>query len=228
MHSLFRIFFFLVCSFSVLQSPVFSLSKEDLEVSLENELEKLQFEKEFRVILEGIIPKELDGSLSVGNWKHLPSRVYSGRRIFRYFQNGKVYLLPFRIEVANHLPILKHDVSKNSSVGLEDLQIQKEFSLTERRDLPKLEDLQGIAVRNLEAGEILTTKLLLPVTTIEKGKLVDYVIVTDSFSLDTKVKTLEEGNLGEVIKVQNLTNGKVLEGKVVHSKLVMGNAYEQK
>jgi flagella basal body P-ring formation protein FlgA len=69
--------------------------------------------------------------------------------------------------------------------------------------------------RRLQAGQVISRHLLEHKLLVEKGSHVLIRVQTQGFEASTKGVALENGQLGQRIKVQNLSSGTVLEADVV-------------
>lgn len=76
--------------------------------------------------------------------------------------------------------------------------------------------LQGMQTkRRIQAGQVISRHLLEHKLLVEKGSHVIIRVQTQGFEASTKGVALEDGQLGQRIKVQNLSSGTVLEADVV-------------
>ncbi len=71
------------------------------------------------------------------------------------------------------------------------------------------------AKRRIQAGQVISRHLLEHKLLVEKGSHVLIRVQTQGFEASTKGVALEDGQLGQRIKVQNLSSGTVLEADVV-------------
>ncbi|MBU0911163.1 MAG: flagellar basal body P-ring formation chaperone FlgA [Gammaproteobacteria bacterium] len=69
--------------------------------------------------------------------------------------------------------------------------------------------------RRIQAGQVISRHLLEHKLLVEKGSHVLIRVQTQGFEASTKGVALEDGQLGQRIKVQNLSSGTVLEADVV-------------
>jgi len=71
------------------------------------------------------------------------------------------------------------------------------------------------AKRRIAAGQVISRHLLVHKLLVEKGSHVVIKVQTAGFAASTKGVALQDGQLGQRIKVQNLSSGTVLEADVV-------------
>ncbi|WP_333797873.1 flagellar basal body P-ring formation chaperone FlgA [Rheinheimera sp.] len=78
------------------------------------------------------------------------------------------------------------------------------------------EALLGLQVkRRIAAGQVLSRQHLTAQLLVEKGNHVLITVQSGGFAASTKGVALEDGQLGQRIKVQNLSSGVVIEAEVV-------------
>lgn len=70
------------------------------------------------------------------------------------------------------------------------------------------------AVRDIKAGEVLTSRVLQPLPVIQKGDLVTLVVEGKGFRITASGRATEEGRPGQLIRVTNLASRKELYGRV--------------
>lgn len=110
--------------------------------------------------------------------------------------------------------------------------LQPELLKLERMDADKISrahliDLGGLdgheVLRPIRAGEPLRSSDIRPATLVKKGELVNLSIgAPDSFMINVKLEALQDGRLGEQIRMRNPESGRTLTGIVTGRGVVRG------
>jgi flagella basal body P-ring formation protein FlgA len=114
-------------------------------------------------------------------------------------------------------------------VGRHEILVRGDIRL-ERREVTPLRDgyftdpaeLAGKRVRRvITSGYLLQTSDVEPVPVVERGSGVTVSVVMGAVTVTSKAKALEDGDLGDLIRVQEITTGKRLIGMVAGERLVI-------
>jgi len=109
-------------------------------------------------------------------------------------------------------PVLRHQVLDESAVALE----LREFSALPRGLVPAGEDPSGWrAVRPLPPGTILAAGAVERVPLVWKGRPVSMNAQAGAVWVNAPGVALEDGRLGEVVRVQSSLSGNVVQARVV-------------
>jgi len=82
-------------------------------------------------------------------------------------------------------------------------------------------ELIGMTVkRNIKQGDLVTRRQLENNYLVNKEQHIKLLISTSSFTASVKAIALEEGIKGQMIKVKNLSSGKIVEGQVIDKGVV--------
>ena len=77
------------------------------------------------------------------------------------------------------------------------------------------ENIENVEVsRSLKPGEIVKINDLRPAKLIGKGDIVTLTYVLNSLELVVSLESLEDGRLGDKIRLKNTESGEVIKGKV--------------
>jgi len=117
--------------------------------------------------------------------------------------------------------VVKKNITKGEVVTEDHLA----YSFHISDDLPggftNISDIIGRKAKfNLARGAVIKTRQLEIVYPVEKGKAVLVVADNSRLSITVNAIALEEGQLGDMIKVKNSTSGKVLNAIVIGEKKV--------
>ncbi len=102
--------------------------------------------------------------------------------------------------------------------------LRKEYS--RESDLPRdfigtENSLEGFrARRELETGTILCSFHLEEIPLVERGEEITILFNSTDFSISVPGKTMEDGKNGEIIRVRNLFNGEIIQGKIKSEKII--------
>jgi len=148
-------------------------------------------------------------------------------------QNGFEVLV--RIKTKNILPIktnikntkkfksikLKRALEKNDVIELSDLDLVVSKKSSNNSFYNNKKDLVGRKIKqNLKMGQLLHPRHLYEKFDIQNG---DYLSIVSSIGAATVAvsgKALDSGNLGDLIKVQNLRSGNIIKGYVKKNKII--------
>jgi flagella basal body P-ring formation protein FlgA len=114
------------------------------------------------------------------------------------------------------VPVLAEDKRRGDVIKPTDITWRKARS-NEVRDhvITDEDDLVGMAVkRDVRASAIIHTSELTRPVLVTKNALVTMALVRGGMSLSVQGKAMDEGSLGDTIRVANLTSNKVVEGKI--------------
>lgn len=121
-------------------------------------------------------------------------------------------------QVRLYLPLVvaSRTLQRDEVISADMLSLAPTELSTLRHD-PELrpDDLIGMTVkRRINAGEPLHRALLQLVYLVEKGSRVKLLVQGQGFEVSTEATALANGQLGERIKVENLTSGKIVDAVV--------------
>ncbi|WP_404338592.1 flagellar basal body P-ring formation chaperone FlgA [Pseudoalteromonas mariniglutinosa] len=84
--------------------------------------------------------------------------------------------------------------------------------------------LIGMEVRrDIDAGDIISRRLLEKKYLVNRDQHVELQVATGGFNASVTAVALEDGQLGQRIKVKNLSSGKIIEGQVVAKGVVQAS-----
>jgi len=128
---------------------------------------------------------------------------------FKVFRNGKLF-------------VVKKDIHNGDIIAEKDLEIKE--IVMERWDERYPSDVKEIIgkriTKGLPRGSVITRQILEEPVTVTYGELVTIVYEDNRLIIQTKGKALEKGKMGDVVKVENITSGKKIVGRVIGAKKV--------
>jgi flagella basal body P-ring formation protein FlgA len=112
----------------------------------------------------------------------------------------------------------RHEILKDEALRLEKREITH---LTDAYYIDAAEVSGKRARRVISPGRIVTASDIEKVPLVDRGAGVTVTVVLGKVTVTSKAKALEDGEMGEIIKVQDLTTGKRLVGTVAGKCLVV-------
>jgi flagella basal body P-ring formation protein FlgA len=141
------------------------------------------------------------------------------------YQNGKIlYKIPITANIKKYMKVIeaKKDIPKGKILTTEDLKTAEiEFK---RRSgyITEIENVVGkVAKRDIKKGTVIRNSLLKPNYKVRKRKKVKIVYRNRNINIELMGLALEDGAVGDIIKVKNISSGKVILCKVVKENTVI-------
>ncbi len=121
------------------------------------------------------------------------------------------------IEVFADVVVASRPLARFETFGPGDARLERrELTLASMRALTRIDEVVGKqAARAIGVNEILTSSAVDLPRVVPRGGIVTLVYETNGLELETPGRALEDGRIGDVIKVRNASSGKVLDGKVL-------------
>lgn len=170
---------------------------------------------EGRVELRVIAPRE---RVAPGTRAYLVEASAGGKEAQRLWVQAEVRL--YDVVLVSARPI-----GRGQRIVAEDLRRERREvgGLSQRPLIEPAEALGKQAARAIAANEILTPALVeLPVA-VKRGVAVKMLYETPRLAVEARGRALEDGRVGEIIRVKNPSSGKVVEAKVVDAHTVRVN-----
>ena len=109
----------------------------------------------------------------------------------------------------------KERILRNTLITSENTIIKKFWGRKPSGALNSLKNMENTEIsRSLRSGEIVKINDLRPAKLISKGDIVTLSYVLNSLELVISLESLEDGRLGEKIRLKNTESGEVIKGKV--------------
>jgi flagella basal body P-ring formation protein FlgA len=122
-----------------------------------------------------------------------------------------------RIRLLAEIPTLTRTIERGELIGDADLTAMEVDLLDLRPGVLRTEEtVEGrLARRSLPPGRPILARDVKAVPAVERKAVVTLVAVTGLVRVEAKAKALEEGALGQTVRVQNLDSRKIVTGVVV-------------
>ena len=116
---------------------------------------------------------------------------------------------------------LKRAIEKNDVIELSDLDLVISNKSSNNSFYNNKKDLVGRKIKqNLKMGQLLHPRHLYEKFDIQRGDYLYIISSVGAASVAVSGKALDSGNLGDLIKVQNLRSGNVIKGYVKKNKII--------
>lgn len=134
----------------------------------------------------------------------------------------KIYL-PVTVAAYAKVMVSKRPIAPGEIVSAADVSwVDREVSSLSYGYLRSLQQPGGMrSVRSIAQGAVITANMLEAGTLISKGQQLTLRSNSGPVSVTMRGTALEDGALGELIKVRNLSSGKQLEGRVENANTVI-------
>jgi len=118
--------------------------------------------------------------------------------------------------LAERVVVAKYPLPRGHTVKLSDVKLSKVKLKKHRQYIENLEEVVGKKLkRAVKKGQPITYEHLEKQYLVRKSSSVKVLYSKGSFKIEILGKALENGELGEVIKVRNISSGKVIQCKVI-------------
>src|SRR5690606_32545004 len=85
----------------------------------------------------------------------------------------------------------------------------------------RVEDVAGsLAARRIRTNQLLTPALVASLPAVRRGETVKIVASRDGIEASTDGEALSDGQVGELIRVRNISSDKVIDAKVIEPGVV--------
>ncbi len=116
--------------------------------------------------------------------------------------------------------VAKRDIPKNKLITIEDVQLA-EKEIRGRDYFHKYEEVLGSrAKRDIKEGTILKKYMIVPSYKVKKGRKVKIIYTKGNIRIELLGRALQNGKIGDVVKIKNISSGKVVRCKVIGKDLV--------
>lgn len=134
-------------------------------------------------------------------------------------------ILPIKTNIKNTKKFksikLKRALERNDVIQLSDLDLVISKKSSNNSFYNNKKDLVGRKIKqNLKMGQLLHPRHLYEKFDIQSGDYLSIVSSVGAASVAVSGKALDSGNLGDLIKVQNLRSGSVIKGYVKKNKII--------
>ena len=122
-----------------------------------------------------------------------------------------------KVQIFITVPVAKNDMKSEQIITREDIRMDNVVQESGRRQIDPvdIEDLIGKEVkRSIRAGQNITLKDVQKQVMVEKGKMITLSFTKGGIMLSAKGKALENGGLGDTVRVMNTKSKSVVQGTV--------------
>ncbi|SMP13601.1 flagella basal body P-ring formation protein FlgA [Desulfurobacterium pacificum] len=144
---------------------------------------------------------------------------YYGRALCQVVVNGSVVKriwIPFRVERKVSVVVAKRVIPKGKVISGADVVVKGIPQSKARDGIASLSEVVGkVAKRDFRAGEVIKRRDLVPNFIVFKGKPVKVIYDSGGIHIELLGVPMENGALGDIIRVKNISTGKQLICKVI-------------
>ncbi|MGB5468246.1 MAG: flagellar basal body P-ring formation chaperone FlgA [Sedimenticolaceae bacterium] len=154
-----------------------------------------------------------------------PNGLNGGRGVVGVRCNGakpwKIYV-PVHVALIDRVVVSRRPLVKGQTLRDADLTLSEaDTSELRKAYFSRIEDVVGLrAKRSVASGTTLHAGLLQRAQLIKRGGQVEIVAISGGLQVRMRGKALADGSLGDRIRVENLSSGRVVSGTVVSSGVV--------
>ena len=150
---------------------------------------------------------------------------YYGRALCKVVVNGSVVKriwIPFRVERKVRVVVAKRDIPKGRVISRADVTVKGVPQSKARDGVISLSEVIGkVARRDFRAGEVIKRRDLMPNFIVFRGKPVKVIYDSGGIHIELLGVPMENGALGDIIRVKNISTGKQLICKVIGKNTVI-------
>lgn len=207
----------------VIERPGIAIGDTEIMAAVRNELAKrrLDSKADIELATRGVslqIPADASTALDLQNFQ-LDDRSgqFTSKLVLPAADGTQSITVSGRIYRTVDVPILNHRVATGDVVGREDIQWQTARAETVARNVILDPDkiIGKEAIRPLPADQPVRTGDVRPPVLVTKGSLVTMIVQSPTMTLTSKGKAMENGAMGEAVRIQNTQSKVVVEGEVV-------------
>lgn len=142
--------------------------------------------------------------------------------IFRDEQLRDKLVLRAVLRTFQSVLIAKQDLSRHVTLNSEDVTlVRRETTRLRQTAFSAFAEITGRRTRRyVQAGEILTDRMLEPIPVVERGEQVNMHFLKESLEIVMPGKARENGQVGDEIRVYCLETGKSFEAEIIDEKTV--------
>lgn len=211
------------------------IGKEDVLPALVKELKTLGLSDNAEIILNGknfpiLIPVNAEYAVSFENIDFSPdSKVFSAQAVVKTDDETQTVDLKGKVQIFVFVPTARHALTSGQIVTEADVFMKKTpQDKARQRKTTTLSDFIGKEVkRAVRAGQSLTESDVRIRPMVTKGKAVTLSFVKGGIMLSAQGKALENGGLGDVVRVMNTQSKSVVRGTVTAPETIVVNGREK-
>ncbi len=152
----------------------------------------------------------------------LPSLV-AGFELWCDKERAGVFQVPMQARIWREVPVAHSPIMRGQLLADADIVLEKRDALTQREAcIPfPVEDKTLESVSSIQAGAPVWARCARERPILHRGQLVEAVFQDGSMMISLKVETLEEGAIGQMVRVRNPKTRRELYGKIQNQDLIL-------
>jgi len=206
-----------------------SMLKELLSSTLQRDVVRDRGELELRLMRPWAAVSVPDEALSV-RVLDLPNAGVTPNFILRFeiqaaAQSIGIWQVPLQARIIHEIWVARSSLTRGQI-------LQSSDWLAEKRDILILRDAVGAAhmsddscelTENIPAGSPLLSRSIKPRTVVRRGKMIEALLQDGKLVISVKAEALEDGAVGQTIRVRNVASRREFRGKVENEQTIVVN-----
>jgi len=203
-----------------------TLKKDDLLARITEDIIKdFEWDPEELSVQILSFPEEIrvpPGDVQLQIYRVSPRRYGSVQYDLAVLVNGEEFLHRGVIVSISHrrsVFVLRKNKEAGSTVTLDDVDVQTRYIRSEREDEYTISDPRELIgqklARSVNRGVPVTRDLFVHTYLVVRGETVNMVVRKGSIRLDVRGRAMQNGNIGDIIRVRNLFNNKIAHGRII-------------
>ncbi len=144
---------------------------------------------------------------------------------YQIYENGNLtYKIPVTVSIKKYMKVVsaKRDIPKGKIITLEDLKTTEIEFKRRSNYITEIENAVGkVAKRDILKGTVIKTSLLKPDYKVKRRKNVKIIYRNGNINIELMGLALENGAVGDIVKIKNISSGKVILCKVIKENTVI-------
>ncbi|WP_457621902.1 flagellar basal body P-ring formation chaperone FlgA [Persephonella sp.] len=174
-----------------------------------------------RMEIDGKIQKEIREVNSTGSY------IYLNYRIFKDGVELKKLRISVKYRKLRNVIAAKKYIKRGEIITEDNIKVIK-TDQNVRKPFTDTEDIIGsTAKRDIYEGEIITESMVVPDYKVKRKSYVKVIYSRNNIRIEIQGLALENGKLGDFIKVKNISSGKILVCKVIGKDTVLYTGGQQ-
>lgn len=207
------------------------IGKADILPALVKELKSLGLSEESDVTLNGknfpiLLPADAEWEITFGDIDFSPdSKLFSAQAVIKTDDETQTVDLKGKVQMFVFVPTARHALVSGQIVTESDVFMKKTPQERARRQkITPLSDLIGKEIkRAIRAGQAVSDSDVRVRPMVTKGKTVTLSFVKGGIMLSAQGKSLENGGLGDTVRVLNTQSKSVVQGTVAGPETIVIN-----
>ncbi len=216
--------------YTIVKKKIFTISQKSVEKDIKdfisNRYKNIKIMSinipRFKMEIEGKLEKEINELNTTGSYIYLSYRLFKdGIEIKKIRVSVKYRKLKKAIAAKRYIPRGKIIDEEDIKLVLTDKNVRRHF--TDKRSI-----VGSTAKTDISENEIITERMIIPDYKVKRKDYVKVIYSRNSIMIEIQGIALENGKLGDFIKVKNRSSGKVLICKVIGKDTVLYTGGQQR